>query len=414
MSQCVYCEIKVDDTYCILCGNKPPEDGEERVITNYFRKGFLYGVILEYLKRIHDINISLRTLKYKLKCYGLKRKTSSSANLFQRIDSAILKEIQGPGSMSGYRAIWHTLRLKYGIFVPRNMVMNRLREIDPVGTAERTAHRLRRRKYTSLGPNDCWHMDGYDKLKPFGFPIHGCIDGFSRKLIWLNFVPSNNDPFVIARLYLNQVINLGGCPKRVRSDRGSENIVVAAIQCFFRRHGSGPFSSLDAHIYGTSTGNQHQEAWWSFYRRSRSTWIINFFKDMVEAGELDTSDDLQKVCLRHCFGPLLQKDLDIVKTHWNTHYIRKSHCETQAGRPDELYCLADMFNKENQLCLCDEKDIEEMVEYVDNVNEADPSSELKIANEYFDYLHDNLGIGRIGEWLDAKKAFARLMSYARQ
>ena len=79
----------------------------------------------------------------------------------------------------------------------------------------------------------------------------------------------------------------------------------------------------DAHIYGTSTGNQRQEAWWSFYRRSRSTWIINFFKDMVEAGELDTSDDLQKVCLR--FGPLLQKDLDIVKTHWNTHYIRKSH-----------------------------------------------------------------------------------------
>ena len=73
-----------------------------------------------------------------------------------------------------------------------------------------------------------------------------------------------------------------------------------------------------------------------------------------------------------------------------------------------------MFNKENQLCLCDDKDIDEMVEYVDNVNEADPSSELKIVNEYFDYLHDILGIGRIGEWLDAKKAFARLMSYARQ
>ena len=23
-----------------------------------------------------------------------------------------------------------------------------------------------------------WHVDGYDKLKPFGFPIHGCIDGY--------------------------------------------------------------------------------------------------------------------------------------------------------------------------------------------------------------------------------------------
>ena len=27
------------------------------------------------------------------------------------------------------------------------------------------------------GPDFVWHLDGYDKLKPYGFPIHGCIDG---------------------------------------------------------------------------------------------------------------------------------------------------------------------------------------------------------------------------------------------
>ncbi len=27
------------------------------------------------------------------------------------------------------------------------------------------------------GPKFCWHLDGYDKLSPFGFYIHGCIDG---------------------------------------------------------------------------------------------------------------------------------------------------------------------------------------------------------------------------------------------
>ena len=27
------------------------------------------------------------------------------------------------------------------------------------------------------GPNFSWHCDGYDKLKPFGIAIHGCIDG---------------------------------------------------------------------------------------------------------------------------------------------------------------------------------------------------------------------------------------------
>ena len=27
------------------------------------------------------------------------------------------------------------------------------------------------------GPNFTWHVDGYDKLTPYGITIHGCIDG---------------------------------------------------------------------------------------------------------------------------------------------------------------------------------------------------------------------------------------------
>lgn len=28
------------------------------------------------------------------------------------------------------------------------------------------------------GPNYLWHTDGYEKLNPYGFSIHGCIDGY--------------------------------------------------------------------------------------------------------------------------------------------------------------------------------------------------------------------------------------------
>ena len=28
------------------------------------------------------------------------------------------------------------------------------------------------------GPNFIWHIDGYDKMTPFGFTVHGCIDGY--------------------------------------------------------------------------------------------------------------------------------------------------------------------------------------------------------------------------------------------
>ena len=49
--------------------------------------------------------------------------------------------------------------------------MKLLREIDPDGIAMRRRRRLKRRVYESPGPDYCWHMDGYDKLKPYGFAI---------------------------------------------------------------------------------------------------------------------------------------------------------------------------------------------------------------------------------------------------
>lgn len=55
--------------------------------------------------------------------------------------------------------------------------MDLLREMDPVGTRQRKRWRLQRRVYQNKGPNYVWHVDGYDKLRPYGFDIHGCIDG---------------------------------------------------------------------------------------------------------------------------------------------------------------------------------------------------------------------------------------------
>ena len=42
-----------------------------------------------------------------------------------------------------------------------------------------------RRRYGTGGPSSMWHVDGNDKLIGFGFYIHGCVDGYSRKVIWL-------------------------------------------------------------------------------------------------------------------------------------------------------------------------------------------------------------------------------------
>jgi hypothetical protein len=67
-------------------------------------------------------------------------------------------------------------------------------------------------------------------LKTFGFSIHGCIDGFSRRLIWLEVGPTNKNPQVIGKYYLDAILQIGGVPQKMRSDDGTENSIVEALQ----------------------------------------------------------------------------------------------------------------------------------------------------------------------------------------
>ena len=57
------------------------------------------------------------------------------------------------------------------------------REEDPARTLLRKSRYIKRKVYTCNGPNNIWHADSNDKRKPYGFPIHGCVDGFSRKAL---------------------------------------------------------------------------------------------------------------------------------------------------------------------------------------------------------------------------------------
>ena len=115
----------------------------------------------------------------------------------------------------GYRSMWHTLCIVHGITVPRNEVQKLMKELDPEGCDLRRRRKLQKREYTSPGPNFAWHVDGYDKLlklKDYGFPIHGAIDGFSRKILWLRVTKTNDDPAVTASFYLKCVREQAGCP----------------------------------------------------------------------------------------------------------------------------------------------------------------------------------------------------------
>ena len=125
---------------------------------DYFHHGYPYDAIVGLLRR-DGFAISVRTLKRKLVELGLSRKRNIIDE--EAITQLIRQEIQGAGTLAGYRTIWQALRLKYGVHVPRNLVARIVREIDPEGVELRKSRRLTRRKYISLGPNFCWQIDGW-------------------------------------------------------------------------------------------------------------------------------------------------------------------------------------------------------------------------------------------------------------
>ena len=277
--KCANCSqtLLITYKYCPFCGTECND--EETIISYYFKRGFTYEAIIRLLEKDHGIRKSERTLRNRLSDMSLKRRCPEYdiATVRERIQG----ELNGPGCMGGYRSVWHTLRME-GIQVPRNVVAEIMRELDPECCRMRRAHRLRRRQYRTPGPNHCWHTDGYDKLKPYGFPIHGCIDGWSRKVLWLTLARSNNDPNIPATIYLETVAELGGCPRKLRSDCATENCLMAAMQCEL-------CGQEDSHVYGTSPSNQRIESWWSSYRRvvqskqcvGKGVFVVLFFQTVT-------------------------------------------------------------------------------------------------------------------------------------
>lgn len=108
----------------------------------------------------------------------MKRPNRSNESLLEQIVTAILEELENScGSFMGYRQFTRRLRRKYNLQVRRDTVMRSLLIIDPEGVEDRRRRRLKRQRYRTPSPNFIWHVDGWDKLAPFGIFIHGAVDG---------------------------------------------------------------------------------------------------------------------------------------------------------------------------------------------------------------------------------------------
>lgn len=267
-------------------------DVRHSLVRDYFGMGLRQFEIRQLLAVHHNLVISPRQLQRDLHHLQLFRRKHLST--LADVVVFIRQQISESGMCLGYR-LMHLKCLHSGLIVPKETVRMLLKILDPNGVELRTRGRLHRRQYHASGPNFLWHMDGYDKLKPYGLCVHGCIDGYSRHIIWLTVGHTNNDPRVISKYFMKAVTDLGGIPARLRSDMGTENGTVADLHTFLG----------GTYLYGTSQHNQRIESWWAVLRKRNIQFWMTLFRNLKE-DNFFTGDYVDKSIIQFCFTRLLQ------------------------------------------------------------------------------------------------------------
>ena len=170
--------------------------------------------------------------------------------------------------------------------------------------------------------------------------------------MWLEVGPSNNDPFIVAQYFIDCVRQIGGTPRLIKADNGTENVNIAAVQRFFQ-------CEENSFLYGKSCANQRIEAWWGTLRKGCIDWWIRLFKDMRDSGMFCDADVIQCECLKFCIMQVLRDELYKFAEQWNLHRMRPStNVESPSGRPDILYFLPEINGARNLITVVSLDDVE--------------------------------------------------------
>eukprot|EP00111_Clytia_hemisphaerica_P017474 TCONS_00051711-protein len=240
----------------------------KEALKRYVEQNLKREEIVDFVKRdFPDYQWSVRTLARRLEKFEI-RYVDHHIDL-ETVKEAIQRELQGPGKNLGYRAMHLKLRTEHHLLVPRKLVSDVMYDLDPEGVQARGLIRKQKKQkqpYFSHGPGWTYSLDGHDKLmgyqnSTFPIAIYGCLDTFSRKIIFLKVWTSNSNPKIIGKFYTDFLLESGRIPRYLTLDKGTETGTMGTIHAYLIDKFGNFEDPVNAVLVGPSTSNKI-ERWW--------------------------------------------------------------------------------------------------------------------------------------------------------
>lgn len=123
----------------------------------------------------------------------------------------------------------------------------------------------------------------------------------SRKVIWLKAAYTRSNPHVTGGYFMEALEQFGGCHWILRTDLGTENVVVRDIQTHLHCSDGDSRSSEQSYFAEAITTNWRIESSWEILRKEGMECWIQLLCKMEDEG-LFVGDYLDKSLVQLCFS----------------------------------------------------------------------------------------------------------------